>query len=131
MPLPLLSWIVAVAVFRGERNSTPSHATFNFRSTNVSPSGKALKSLTQSMVFIGVDAAADWPSRLRRRRPGVRDQCPFLLASHPTYSFTIEGLRRMQPDKPIPFKRAVELGKRGRPKKGEEKVGVTNISKRA
>jgi hypothetical protein len=36
-------------------------------------------------------------------------------------SWAIEGLRRMQPNKPIPFKRAIELGKRGRPKKGEEK----------
>jgi hypothetical protein len=35
--------------------------------------------------------------------------------------WAIDGLRRMKPDEPIPYQHAVELGKRGRPKKGEEK----------
>jgi hypothetical protein len=39
-------------------------------------------------------------------------------------NWAVDGLRRMEPDEPIPFQHAVEigkLGKRGRPKKIEEK----------
>jgi hypothetical protein len=35
----------------------------------------------------------------------------------------------MQPGKPIPFKRAIELGKRGRPRKGEEKGANSTLKK--
>jgi hypothetical protein len=37
--------------------------------------------------------------------------------------WAIDGLRRMKPDEPIPYTRAIELGKRGRPKKGGEEKG--------
>lgn len=33
----------------------------------------------------------------------------------------------MKPDEPIPYQRAVELGKRGRPKKGDENLAMQGL----
>jgi hypothetical protein len=72
-----------------------SHPTFNFRSTNVSPSGKAIKPLTQSMAFIGVDAVADWsPAAVF----GVRDRCP--ISSRTPPSISAPPTARPPPERP-------------------------------
>ena len=44
--------------------------------------------------------------------------------------WAVDGLKRLKPDKPIPYLRAQELGKRGRPKKGEEKGDNVTLKER-
>jgi hypothetical protein len=83
MPLPFHPSRAAAAAFRGASicpSRTPPSTSAQRR--DLRRSGKAIKPLTQSLAFIGPDAAADWPSRLRwRRSQGC--EVSWLTPSHP------------------------------------------------
>jgi hypothetical protein len=45
-----------------------------------------------------------------------------LALDPPMVEWALQGLQRLKPDEPIPFQRAVELGRRGRPTKEEQRA---------
>lgn len=76
------------------------------------------------MFFVEDGAANDWlglGSRERYLREGLGLD-PQLVA------WALDGLRQLRPDEAAGLDQAVVLGKHGRPKKGEEKGGVTTLT---